>query len=636
MAKRKRDTITVPESSNSDRKLASHGDGSTKSSKPVPKQNPSSKKEIPSDNESEDDDDDSSDSEDGSADEDEDEDENQDQDADAAEDEADQEDGKKKAFKDKTISLQEVQAAREAPELFKSSLFKLKIDEMIKTVKINDKSTKKMEKILFKINSLIKSVPGTDKYTLDEAEEVIRESVTKISIPFSNPKPARDIKYSFQYLPPVSVNVVGGFSLKTAIRQPEGNVIDMIAVIPKDLIESKDHLNYRYLHKRAFYIAYMIRELQVRVAKEGLPFVFSYKYLNDDPLKPVIRVTSSQGKSDYHFGGTKFSIQILVALPSSAFDYKKLAADKNAIRVQLPASEENLTMPATPLYNFSILTDATYTVYNEFLHRTAVECESFRDACQLGRLWLFQRGFSSSPAAGGFGHFEWAMLTAILLNGTRSDTHTLLKGYSSYQLFKGVLQVLSSVNLIENGITFSAQEGQTSKFQPNSLEVPAVTDRDYFTNIFSNMSKSSYGMIRHEAAVSNDLLLDNSKDRFDFIFLRKLFVPDLRYDAYLTYVLLLLFFFLLLTILVSSFPSPTTTCLTLPLKRLDTLPTSDISLKNSTMSLAKATPIERRISTLPLRRLHTGVLSEDECTRLRTAILLRLVFFLMTKSAKSL
>lgn len=93
-------------------------------------------------------------------------------------------------------------------------------------------------------------------------------------------------------------------------------------------------------------------------------------------------------------------------------------------------------MPATPLYNFSILTDATYTTYNEFLHRAVIDCESFKDACQLGRLWLFQRGFSSSAFAGGFGHFEWAMLTAILLNGTRSDTHTLLKGYSSYQLLR--------------------------------------------------------------------------------------------------------------------------------------------------------------------------------------------------------
>lgn len=437
-----------------------------------------------------------------------------------------------KKYTNRQISAQEVQAAREAPELFKSSLFKLKIDEVLKNVKISEKSSKKMEKVLFKIHSLIESIPETKALSLDEAEATIRKTNSKIAIPFSDPKPSKDIKYTFQYLQP-KINVIGGFSLKTYIRRPEGNGIDMVVVMPKELIQPKDFLNYRYLHKRAFFIAYLVSQLQEKAVKEDLPFNFSYKYFNDDPLKPVIRITSTAGKSDYHFISSKFTIQILVALPDETFDYKKLSADKNAIRVQ-KVPEKDIVIPPTALYNHAILIDATYLPYNEFIHRALADCEAFKEACELGRVWLYQRGLSSSASAGGFGHFEWAMTTAILLNGSRSDTHTLLKGYSSYQLFKGVLQFFASVDLIANEVSFSVKEGQHSKFQKLQTDGPTINDRDFHLNILANMTRSNYKVLRHEAALSCDMLSDNTKDRFDFVFLKKVFVPDLRYDTYFT------------------------------------------------------------------------------------------------------
>lgn len=449
--------------------------------------------------------------------------------------EEDGEETSTKKYVNKNISAQEVQAAREAPELFKSSLFKLKIDEVMKNVKISEKSSKKMDKILFKLHSLIEAIPSTKQLSLDEAESVIKKVNSKIAIPFSDPKPGKDIKYSFQYLPP-KVNVVGSFSLKTHIKQPDGNGIDMVVVMPKDLIQPKDFLNYRYLHKRAFYIAYLVSQLQALSIKEELPFVFSYKFFNDDPLKPIICVSSAPGKSDFHFASSKFTLQILVALPEGVFDYKKLGADKNSVRVQKSpnADADSVVAPATPLYNHAILTDATYLPYNEFLHRSAADCEAFKDACLLGKLWLYQRGFSSPASSGGFGHFEWAMTAAVLLNGARSDTHTLMKGYSSYQIFKGILQFFATVDLIENEVTFSVSEGHHSKFQKHHTDGPTITDRDYSLNILANMTKSNYTMLRHEAAVTCDMLSDNTKDRFDFIFLKKTFVPELRYDTYFT------------------------------------------------------------------------------------------------------
>lgn len=447
---------------------------------------------------------------------------------------------------DNNLSLKDVQMAREASELFKSGLFKLKIDEVLKTIKVSEEVEKKMQKILFKINSMIKLIPDSDSLTLNEAKEKIENSPFKIAIPFTHPKPSKDVKFTFRYQSPASINVVGGFSLKTHVRSPNVNTIDLVTVLPKELFSPKDYLNYRYFHKRAFYIAYMVKELQLQTQKEDLPFIFGYEYFNDDVLKPVIRITSKNGKSEYHFGHSKFEIRILTSIQDGTFNYKKLSSDMNAVRAQLSDSSNQVKLPPTPLYNHSILTDAVHLRYNEFLHRASIECPEFNAACKLGRLWLHQRAISSPSVTGGFGHFEWAMLTAVLLYGNGADTHTLLKGYSSYQLFKGVIQFISSVNLLENDLVFSARKGETFAVKINKSTSPCFMDKDYNINIFSNLSKTNYGILVHEASITSDILSDNCKDHFDDVFLKKVYVPELRFDCYFRYVkfIILSFFFL--------------------------------------------------------------------------------------------
>lgn len=54
----------------------------------------------------------------------------------------------------------------------------------------------------------------------------------KISIPFPDPKPAADVMYKFSYSKPSYINVVGGYALKTAIKQSEGFSIDLVLTMP--------------------------------------------------------------------------------------------------------------------------------------------------------------------------------------------------------------------------------------------------------------------------------------------------------------------------------------------------------------------------------------------------------------------
>ncbi len=54
----------------------------------------------------------------------------------------------------------------------------------------------------------------------------------KISIPFPDPRPARDVKYTLAYLEPANINVVGSYALKTLTSTGEGFAIDLAVTMP--------------------------------------------------------------------------------------------------------------------------------------------------------------------------------------------------------------------------------------------------------------------------------------------------------------------------------------------------------------------------------------------------------------------
>ena len=58
------------------------------------------------------------------------------------------------------------------------------------------------------------------------------------------------LKYTFAK--PAKVTVVGSYLLRS-VAKPTQNV-DLAVEIPSETLEVKDQLNYRYLHKRAYYL----------------------------------------------------------------------------------------------------------------------------------------------------------------------------------------------------------------------------------------------------------------------------------------------------------------------------------------------------------------------------------------------
>lgn len=428
------------------------------------------------------------------------------------------------------LTAQDIQLARETAELFKSNIFKLQIDELMKEVKVKKSHEEVMDKVLHRLHDLIKEIPPAENLSLQEAEGLFNHK--KVAIPFPDPKPT-NIKYTFSYGQPEDLSLIGSYGLKTGISH--GLSIDIALTMPSSIFQPKDYLNYRGLHKRAFYLAYLADHLIPLTKKNNLPVKITYTYFNDDVLCPILHIESIQTENpdDLVFFKTKYKINLIPAFPFNIFESKKLLPDKNCIRIQSESEE----LPPTPLYNSSILMQSSYDYYLKFLYSMKKSTESFREACILGRLWLQQRGFSSTFGGGGFGHFEFAiLLSALLHGGGMNGNKILLSGFSSYQLFKGAIKYLATMDLNSGYLSFSSEIGELipAKYKADGFNVPTIFDKNTKINVLWKMTIASYEELRIKATQTLDLLNDVVKDRFDPILLQKSNLEYLKFDILLS------------------------------------------------------------------------------------------------------
>ena len=460
-------------------------------------------------------------------------------------DTSDEEDEEHNTHKSKKLSgstaAYDIHVARETAELFQSNIFKLQIDELLEQVKLNDKHVLKVEKFLHKLYDLIQQVPDWEEKNLSETLAYFKGKA--VAIPFVDPKPSvSNTNYKFNYKAP-DVSLIGSFALKTGIYQPQGSSIDVLLTMPKELFEKKDFLNLRCLHKRSVYLAYFTSHLSNLLVQEKMDdfLIVEYSYLHDNPLLPILTLkcqNSDESNHELNFHMTKFSINLIIGFPYKVFEAKKLLPNKNCIRI---AKEDDETpLPATSLYNYSVLSTTAYEPYLKYLYKCKKQTEAFREASVLGRLWLQQRGFSSkisqSGGLGGFGTFEFTTLMTVLLNGGgENGNKILLHGFSSYQLFKGVIKYLATMDLCTDGhLQFHSDITYTdavSKYVQEGFQTPTIFDKSTKINILSKLSVSNYNLLKFYAKETLSMLNDVVQDHFAHIFLMNISRSDqLKYD----------------------------------------------------------------------------------------------------------
>ncbi|KAI9738386.1 MAG: hypothetical protein M1834_008889 [Cirrosporium novae-zelandiae] len=401
-----------------------------------------------------------------------------------------------------------------AGETSKSGLFKLQIDELLADIHPKyEKHMPKLERILRKIKNIIEGIPDSEPVSIAEAEKKMRKQYSVV-IPFPNPKPKKDVKYTLAYKKPANVNVVGNFALRLGIRSETPAVIDVAVTLPSDLFQEKDYLNYRYFHKRAFYVACLAAGL--REAKSS--FKINFEYQNNNTLQPVISIIPSGKGDEEDFSSTNYRIRIITAIPESTFQISKTFPNKNCVRSAVNANESTEEKPEpTSFYNSTLRSESTVTSFQKLLSSMILQCPAFRDAAALGQVWLQQRGFDSSFSGGGFGHFEWSAVCANLLQtGGPNGTPLLSRGYSSYQLFKAMIQILATRDMnspmMLNASNLSLPRGDS----------PVFFDGSRGLNILFKMTFWSYKLLRQEAKILLEMLNDPLRDNFSASFIQSL------------------------------------------------------------------------------------------------------------------
>ncbi|KAK0101481.1 hypothetical protein ONS95_006651 [Cadophora gregata] len=406
--------------------------------------------------------------------------------------------------------------------LFKTSLFKLQVDELLAEVQPNyEKRLKGVDDLLRRLKGLIESIEDRDAVSVPEASKTLFQT-HKITIPFPDPKPDKNAAYKLSYEKPSIVNIVGSYASRTMVKSEGDLCVDMVAVMPASLFQEKDYLNYRYFYKRAYYLACLAAGLHDSTNKE---LSLCFEYLNGNTLHPILVIKPISGVNS--ITSAKYQVRIIPAAPSAFFNISKLQPNRNAIRSRGTPENDSSTQVPTPFYNASFISDCSFESYLKYLHSSAKIASGFKDSCILGRIWLRQRGFGGTVSRGGFGHFEWAAVTALLLKGGGPKGHSVLSpGYSSYQMFKAVLQFIASSDLTANPVIFDAKD----LIFPKSV-TPSLFDGTRGLNVLYKMTPWSYQILRHEAKIALAMLNDPTFDQFESTFIIKTSQNLQRYDS---------------------------------------------------------------------------------------------------------
>lgn len=421
---------------------------------------------------------------------------------------------KSSSKKQKTLSAAEVRAARSATETFKSNIFKLQVDEVLKEISVDEKYALQARKLLFSVREAIGSTKAMGPFDFKSAQRSVN---SRIPFPLEA-ETKQDIKYKFSYVPPEveGINVIGSWSLHTTVRRPDSaSGIDLYVPMDKSHFEQKDYLDFRYHRKKAFFLASLASQL---ADTDKLSVEPRFEYFNGHTLKPTLQLVPTGSLAKL---GKRITIHIHAGPPTDVFPLQKLARDRNANReVEGP----------TPVYNWSVLADTFAMPLLRYLHYTSSVAPAFIDAVRLGALWLLQREWGSDPVRGGFGAFEFAVLMASLLNGgSKSGKKRLLPGFSSYQLFKGTLLYIAEEKCISLAPSFSSEGAGPTRLIGN--EKGLVFD-DCGLDVLANMTHWASKLLRHDSQLAVDMLNDATRDRFHSLFLKNLRAPHICFDIH--------------------------------------------------------------------------------------------------------
>lgn len=293
----------------------------------------------------------------------------------------------------------------------------------------------------------------------------------------------------------------------------------MVVEMPKHIFQDKDYLDLRYFYKRAYYLAVLSAALQKTLVSSA---TFAYEYSQGNNLLPVLVITTKPAGKDtaspvkkYH----QYQVRIMPCAPEGLFPNNKLLPSSCCIRPPAEDESSNASRLPTPFYNSTLKAESCYIAYLKLIRQAENTCPAFRDACILGRIWLQQRGIGGSISRGGFGHFEWAFLTAVLLKGGgRKGMAALSPSLSSTQIFKALIQYLAAADLVKKPLIFGSPKHGLDAAQESG---PVMFDTLRQLNVAHKMSTWSASFLQQHASWTHTSMADQLADQFTPTFILK-------------------------------------------------------------------------------------------------------------------
>ncbi|KAF2664907.1 Nrap protein [Microthyrium microscopicum] len=427
------------------------------------------------------------------------------------------------------VSAESLTGGAYVGEIYKSNLFKLQVDELICSVKpkyarIEDS----VNKLLQTLKRVIEDIPAREPISasISAAEKQMLKD-DKVAIPFPEPRPKVDSSYTLSYQKPAHINVAGSYPVQTITQSDSPMKLDLVITMPDAIFQEKDYLNNRYFARRAYYLACIAAGIK---NSEKAAFKVTFDLLHGCQSLPVLVLEPIvQEKGSVHKHLKNFQVVVIPTISRDLFPTGKLLPSKSCVRAKDPKS--STSEKSSPFYNATVLHDSLVTSYLKLQFETTKECDQYRDACMLGRVWLRQRGLESRLEGGGFGNFEWATLIALLLNGGGpKGMPKFSQGYSSYQLFKAMLQYIATKNLIQSPQVVGLEDSSAVSKIPG---IPLFFDGVRGHNVLFKMTEWSYRLLQHEAKVTISSLGDVNLDQFNAAFIAKTNHALCQYDAIL-------------------------------------------------------------------------------------------------------
>ncbi|EFN82278.1 Nucleolar protein 6 [Harpegnathos saltator] len=411
---------------------------------------------------------------------------------------------KKKKFENhlyKQPTVEELQQHKETEDSYHSNLFKLQIEEILSTVKLEDKY-----KILFdtwfeKLKKTIKSIDETEEIPL-----VDNNLEDKLGIHIPVPHVPEETKSVFKFLTPSHIDVIGSYNSGCTLGP--NVIVDVMVEMPAASFGKQDFQNYIYFRKKAMYLAFITSNIGSDIAE-------SKKFIGDD-LRSYLKLRPN-GKLN-----KKIDIIIHISAQETSFHLDRFLPEKNSVRPKwyFDKSSSDETLPSTPYYNSLILHDLVMRNTNDNVAQIIRQHENLRDAIILLKIWLKQRELSNN--CDGFTGHIMTMFVIYLLRTKKLD-----QSMTSCQIVRITWSCLVRRNWCEEGITMCKdKKNQEQISHYHSYYDCVFLDITGYHNYTVQLSKCTFSWVQREAELSLKHLNNKHMDIFQALFMQN--VPFYR------------------------------------------------------------------------------------------------------------